>query len=119
MGARRSALRSADALAAAAAIVTAAGYQPLLMDGAVSESARALAERHAGLARDHLARGEQVALITGGETTVQVHNPRGRGGRNTEYLLALALALDGIPAIWALAANTDGIDGTEPTPARF
>ena len=51
-------------------------------------------------------------LLSGGETTVTVRG-KGRGGRNTEFLLALALALDGAPGIYALASDTDGIDGTE------
>ena len=51
-------------------------------------------------------------IISGGETTVTVRG-KGRGGRNAEFLLALAIALDGQPGIWALAGDTDGIDGTE------
>ena len=51
-------------------------------------------------------------LISGGETTVTVRG-KGRGGRNAEFLLALGVALDGHPGIYALAADTDGIDGTE------
>jgi len=51
-------------------------------------------------------------LISGGETSVTVRG-HGRGGRNAEYLLALAIALDGHPAIHAIACDTDGIDGTE------
>jgi glycerate 2-kinase len=53
-------------------------------------------------------------LLSGGETTVTIGNgPFGRGGRNTAFLLGLALALRGAPGIWALAGDTDGIDGTE------
>ncbi len=51
-------------------------------------------------------------LLSGGETTVTVRG-RGRGGRNAEFLLALALALDGAPGVHAIACDTDGIDGTE------
>jgi hydroxypyruvate reductase len=51
-------------------------------------------------------------ILSGGETTVTVRGS-GRGGRNTEYLLSLALALDGHPRVHALACDTDGIDGTE------
>ncbi len=55
-----------------------------------------------------------AVLLSGGETTVTIgHGPAGRGGRNTEFLLGLALALDGAPGIWAVAGDTDGIDGTE------
>jgi glycerate 2-kinase len=60
-------------------------------------------------------------LLSGGETTVTVRGT-GRGGRNTEYLLALALALETIgpgPGIFALAADTDGIDGTEDNAGAF
>ena len=52
-------------------------------------------------------------LLSGGETTVTVGAAGGRGGRNTEYLLALALALDGDRRVHAIACDTDGIDGTE------
>ena len=51
-------------------------------------------------------------LLSGGETTVTVRG-KGRGGRNVEFLLALAVALDGADGISALACDTDGIDGTE------
>jgi glycerate 2-kinase len=51
-------------------------------------------------------------LLSGGETTVTVRGS-GRGGRNAEFLLALAIALDGAPKVWAFAGDTDGIDGTE------
>ena len=57
-------------------------------------------------------------LLSGGETTVTVRGG-GRGGRNCEYLLALALALDGDPGIWAIACDTDGIDGTENNAGAF
>ena len=51
-----------------------------------------------------------MALISGGETTVTVCG-KGRGGRNVEFLLSLAVELDGLPNVYALAADTDGIDG--------
>ena len=51
-------------------------------------------------------------LLSGGETTVTVRGG-GRGGRNVEFLLGLAVALDGLPGVWALAGDTDGIDGAE------
>ncbi len=53
-------------------------------------------------------------LLSGGETTVTIgRGPAGRGGRNTEFLLGLAVALRATPGIWAIAGDTDGIDGTE------
>jgi len=51
-------------------------------------------------------------LLSGGETTVTVRG-KGRGGRNVEFLLALAVALGGVPGVYALAGDTDGVDGTE------
>ena len=54
-----------------------------------------------------------LALLSGGEATVTLAPPHGRGGRNTEYLLALGLALNEVTDFWALACDTDGLDGTE------
>jgi hydroxypyruvate reductase len=65
------------------------------------------------LALHHAQKGGRWALLSGGETTVIVRNRNGRGGRNAEYLLSLALALDGTQGISALSCDTDGIDGTE------
>ena len=111
--------RSADALAAAARVLAAAGYDVLSTDDRVDSDAAILAQSHARRARELLAAGRRAALVSGGETTVRVTNPHGRGGRNTTYLLALALALDGIAGVTALAADTDGIDGTETNAGAF
>jgi glycerate 2-kinase len=54
-----------------------------------------------------------VAILSGGELSVSVRNASGRGGRCQEYALALAIALDALPGVTALAADTDGIDGGE------
>ena len=105
--------RSADAVAAAAAVLSRAGFEALLLDDAVNEPATELAARHATIAAEIRPTGRRVALITGGETTVRVVNRTGRGGRNTQYLLALAIALGADRGTWALAGDTDGIDGTE------
>src|SRR3546814_6228254 len=56
--------------------------------------------------------GVPCGLLSGGETTVTVRG-KGRGGRNAEFLMALGVALDGAEGIWALAGDTDGIDGSE------
>jgi glycerate 2-kinase len=128
-----------DALEAAAGCARAAGVTPLILGGDLEGEARDLGGAHAALAiacarggeaarvglRETVARGTARAdgavltvpqpplvLLSGGETTVTVSGP-GRGGRNTEYLLGLALVLDGHPAISALAGDTDGIDGSE------
>jgi hydroxypyruvate reductase len=87
------------------------GIQALLLSDRVSGDAQAAAKQHA--ARVHaLAQRQPLALISGGETTVTLRPQHGRGGRNAEYLLALALALHDTPA-WAIACDTDGIDGSE------
>jgi glycerate 2-kinase len=103
------------ALEAAAATARAAGYTPLIL-GDLEGEARDVALVHAGIARQVARHGQPgkipLALISGGETTVTVRG-KGRGGRNAEFLLALAVALDGHPGIYAAAGDTDGIDGTE------
>lgn len=82
--------------------------------GEIEGESRSVAKSHAKLLQEKLAAAEQpIALLSGGETTVTVKNANGRGGRNTEYLLALGLALDGLGDVWAIACDTDGIDGTE------
>lgn len=103
------------ALEAAADAAAAAGYTPVIL-GDLEGEARDVALVHAGIARQIAKHGQParapVALISGGETTVTVRG-KGRGGRNAEFLLALAVALDGQQGIYAAAGDTDGIDGTE------
>ena len=99
----------AMALAAAADAARKAGYAPVVLGDALEGEARALAQDHAALAR---AAAPGTVLLSGGEATVTVTGP-GRGGPNAEYALALALALDGAPGIFATACDSDGIDGTE------
>jgi glycerate 2-kinase len=105
-----------QSLEAAAAIARAAGIAPLILSDSIEGEARDVALVHAAIVR-HCARHGQpgappCAILSGGETTVTVRGT-GRGGRNAEFLLALAVALEGLPGIDALAADTDGIDGTE------
>ena len=90
----------------------AAGYEPVILGDDLEGEARELGAEHAELALKARAAGRRCALLSGGETTVTVRGA-GRGGRNSEYLLGLALALDGAPGVHALAADTDGIDGSE------
>jgi len=105
-----------DALEAAARVARAAGFQPLILGNAIEGEARDVGLVHAGIAKQVAGFGQPVAppcaLISGGETTVTVRG-NGRGGRNAEFLLSLALALDGRAGIAAIAADTDGIDGSE------
>jgi hydroxypyruvate reductase len=104
-----------QALAAAAAAAQAAGVTPVILSDAIEGEAREVAGAQAAFAL-HAAGGRPMplpaVLLSGGEATVTVRG-QGRGGPNTEYVLALALALESQPQIHALAADTDGIDGTE------
>ena len=92
------------------------GITPLILTESLTGEAREAAKFHAALARQVRQYGQPVkppcVLLSGGETTVTVRG-RGRGGRNSEFLLSLALDLDGLENVYALAADTDGIDGVE------
>lgn len=99
--------RPADALEAAAVRASSEGLVVRNLGDDLEGEARELAAAHARLAR------QPGVLISGGETTVTLSGSSGRGGRNCEYLLALALALDEAPNVHAIACDTDGIDGTE------
>jgi glycerate 2-kinase len=103
----------AAALEQAARAARQAGYEVLSLGDAVTGEARDVAQQHAELARAAKDAGRRVAIISGGELSVTVLNARGRGGRSQEYALALAIALDGLAGVSALAADTDGIDGGE------
>ncbi|HMI19583.1 MAG TPA: glycerate kinase [Sphingomonas sp.] len=105
--------RSINALQAAGQMAAAAGYTPVYLGGDIEGDSTEVGTIHAALALHHAQKGGRWALLSGGETTVVVRNADGRGGRNTEYLLSLALALDRTPGISALSCDTDGIDGTE------
>ncbi len=98
----------AHSLAQAALAAEQAGYQVSNLGGGVEGEAREVAQEHAVLAMA----AKPGIIISGGETTVTIRGT-GRGGRNGEYALALAIALDGASGIWAIAADTDGIDGIE------
>ncbi|MBS4046140.1 MAG: glycerate kinase [Alphaproteobacteria bacterium] len=104
------------ALEAAAKVAREAGITPLILGDAIEGEARDVALVMAGIARQVCRHGQPVkapcVLLSGGETTVTIHG-KGRGGRNAEFLTALAVALDGADGMYALAADTDGIDGSE------
>ncbi len=104
------------ALEAAAGIAEQMGYRPLILGDAIEGEAREVATVMAGIAKSvakhHHPLKAPCVLLSGGETTVTVKG-KGRGGRNAEFLLALAVALDGQANISAIACDTDGIDGTE------
>ncbi len=102
------------ALQAAARVAEAAGVRPVLLGDRIEGEAREVARVMAGIALSAAAHGEPAAapcvLLSGGETSVTVRGD-GTGGRNVEFLLALAIALRGRAGIYALAADTDGVDG--------
>lgn len=104
------------ALEAAAAVARDAGLTPVNLGDSLEGEARDVGKVMAGVARQIVAHGQPVprpcVLLSGGETTVTVHGS-GRGGRNVEFLLSLAIALDGQPGTYALAGDTDGVDGQE------
>jgi glycerate 2-kinase len=118
---------ASTALAAAAKFLERQGYRVVQLGDDLDDEAQTLGRAHAALAQRTRKSGERTALLSGGETRVvlgdegmdargrttqgAVVEGGGRGGRNTEYLAALALELDGAPGICALAADTDGIDG--------
>ena len=104
------------ALEAAAEVARGAGLRPFILGDAIEGEARDVARTLAGIALQVARRGQPVAapcvLLSGGETTVTVRG-RGRGGRNVEFLLALAIAINGEAGIHAIAGDTDGVDGQE------
>ena len=104
------------ALEAAAQIAREAGITPYILGDALEGEARDVGKVLAGLTRQVATRGQPFTppcvLLSGGETTVTVRG-KGRGGRNVEFLLALGVALDGLPQVHALAGDTDGVDGQE------
>jgi len=102
--------RPQDAMDAACDAARHLGYEPILLGADLEGEASAVAASHAGQARDIRRAGRRAALISGGELTVTIRG-EGRGGPNQEYALALALALDGLPRVSALAGDTDGTDG--------
>ncbi len=96
-------------LSAGAELLRGNGIPAVITDDAVTGEASEVGKTQAAAAR---AAKPPVALISGGETTVTVRG-HGKGGRNTEFLLSLAIALEGLEDTWALSCGTDGIDGTE------
>ncbi len=114
---------AARALEAAAREAARRGVEAVILSDAIEGEARDIAGMHAAIAREIALRDrpfrKPVLLLSGGETTVTVRNKEGRGGRNGEFLLAFALAVDGCAGIDAFAADTDGIDGTGDNAGAF
>lgn len=104
------------ALEAAAAVARKAGVPTMILGDSIEGEARDVGKVMAGIALQVARHGQPMAapcvLLSGGETTVTVRG-NGRGGRNVEFLLSLGVALDGCPGIFAIAGDTDGVDGQE------
>jgi hydroxypyruvate reductase len=103
-------------LEAAADVARQAGVAPLILGDALEGEASQVGRVMSGVARQVIVHGQPApapcVLISGGETTVTVRG-KGRGGRNVEFLLALAIGLDGLERVHAIAGDTDGVDGAE------
>jgi glycerate 2-kinase len=117
-----------QSLEAAAAAARDAGLAAYILSDEMEGESREVGKVHAALARAVAQRGQPFArhcvILSGGETTVTVRKqpegtPRGRGGRAGEFCLGLAQALQGQSRVWALAADTDGIDGVEDNAGAF
>ena len=104
--------RAADALAAACDEAQRLGYETKILGVNIEGDARAIAQVHGEIARHQTLFSRPLVLLSGGELTLNVKG-QGRGGPNREYLLSLAQALQGAAGIWALAGDTDGIDGND------
>ncbi|MGM9490706.1 glycerate kinase type-2 family protein [Ideonella sp. YS5] len=104
------------ALEAAAGVAREAGLTPCILGDSLEGEARDVGKVLAGITRQVALRGQPVqapcVLLSGGETTVTIRG-QGRGGRNVEFLLSLAIHLDGVPGVHAMAGDTDGVDGAE------
>lgn len=110
-------------LEAAAAKARAAGVPAVILSDAIEGEAEVIGQMHAAIAREVAAHGRPfeapVMILSGGETTVTLRHKDGRGGRNTAFLLGFAQAIDGAAGVTALAADTDGIDGSEDNAGAF
>ena len=114
---------AALSLEAAAQTARVRGVPAVILSDAIEGEARDIGLMHAAIAREVATKGRPVeapvVLLSGGETTVTLRNTGGRGGRNSAFLLSFAAAIDGQNGITALAADTDGIDGSEDNAGAF
>ncbi|PWK65741.1 glycerate kinase [Aminobacter sp. AP02] len=98
------------------------GVETVILSDAIEGEAREVGAVHAAIAREVALRDrpfkKPVLILSGGETTVTLR-AKGKGGRNSEFLLAFAIGVDGVSGIDALAADTDGIDGSEDNAGAF
>lgn len=113
---------AAVSLDAAAEAARKQGVETVILSDAIEGEAREVGGVHAAIAREVATRNrpfsKPVLILSGGETTVTLR-AKGKGGRNSEFLLAFAIGIDGLEGIDALAADTDGIDGSENNAGAF
>ncbi|PBB91920.1 glycerate kinase [Mesorhizobium sp. WSM3864] len=109
-------------LEAAAAAAKRQGIEAVILSDSIEGEAREVGGVHAAVAREVATRNrpfeKPMLILSGGETTVTLR-AKGKGGRNSEFLLAFAIGIDGVSGIHALAADTDGIDGSEDNAGAF
>ncbi|SFQ56337.1 glycerate kinase type-2 family protein [Nitratireductor indicus] len=114
---------AARSLEAAAMVASDAGIPAVILSDSMEGEAREVGGVHAAIAREVALQNrpfqKPVVILSGGETTVTLHRKGGRGGRNSEFLLALALGIEGVRGISAFAADTDGIDGSQDNAGAF
>jgi glycerate 2-kinase len=114
---------AAISLEAASVEAARLGVEAVILSDSIEGEAAAVGLVHAAIAREVATRNrpfrKPVILLSGGETTVAIRGDAGKGGRNTEFLLSFALGVDGVSGIHALAADTDGIDGSEANAGAF
>jgi hydroxypyruvate reductase len=110
-------------LEAAARAADAAGVPAVILSDAIEGEADVIGQMHAAITREVVTQARPfkapVVILSGGETTVTLRHKDGRGGRNTAFLLGFAQAIEGMQGITALAADTDGIDGSEDNAGAF
>jgi hydroxypyruvate reductase len=113
---------AAVSLEAAAAEARKHGVEAVILSDAIEGEAREVGQVHAAIAREVAIRNrpfpKPVVILSGGETTVTLR-AKGKGGRNSELLLSFAIGIDGLSSVSALAADTDGIDGSEDNAGAF
>ena len=115
---------AAQSLEAAASAAKAQGIEAVILSDSIEGEARDVGSVHAAIAREVAAKdrpfSKPVVILSGGETTVTLRGKGGgKGGRNSEFLLSFALGIDGVAGVEALAADTDGIDGSEDNAGAF
>ena len=115
---------AAQSLEAAAVAAKAQGIEAAILSDSIEGEARDVGSVHAAIAREVAAKdrpfSKPLVILSGGETTVTLRGKGGgKGGRNSEFLLSFALGIDGVAGVEALAADTDGIDGSEDNAGAF